>query len=468
MQQQRLSRRPLRGLIAPEDAPPRRFIADAQGRVTIRDLARGSSLGADLESLRGRCVVISTLRQLPTALALAELDGIARRMILCAPDVSPSDVASVMADAEVDTVVTDGDGAAKHVANGVRVVACNDQVVAGGVSCDRSVETEWVLLTSGTTGRPKMAVHTFSSLIGPLNDGVAVANAAIWSTFYDIRRYGGLTILLRALTGGGSMVLSSAGESVAAFMARAGADEVTHISGTPSHWRRALMSAATGSMAPSYVRLSGEACDQAILDKLRQAYPKANVAHAFASTEAGVAFDVRDGQAGFPASLIGQDSGDVTLRVEDGSLRIRSSRVAMRYLGDHTRALADARGFVDTGDMVELRGGRYHFVGRREGIINVGGRKVHPEAVEAVINQHPAVRMSRVSSRSSPITGAIVVAEVVVASSHAALGSGSATLRSEILSLCRDKLASHEVPVTLRQVPSLDIAASGKLVRTHA
>ena len=118
--------------------------------------------------------------------------------------------------------------------------------------------------------------------------------------------------------------------------------------------------------------------------------------------------------------------------------------------------------------MVELRGGRYHFVGRREGIINVGGRKVHPEAVELVINQHPAVRMSRVSGRSNPITGAIVVAEVVVASSHSALGASSVTLRSEILSLCRDKLASHEVPVTLRQVPSLDIAASGKLVRTHA
>ena len=104
------------------------------------------------------------------------------------------------------------------------------------------------------------------------------------------------------------------------------------------------------------------------------------------------------------------------------------------------------------------------FVGRREGIINVGGRKVHPEAVEAVINQHPAVRMSRVSGRSSPITGAIVVAEVVVAS--IAPGAPSfAAVKDEILGLCRDRLAAHEVPVTLRQVASLDIAASGKLVR---
>jgi acyl-CoA synthetase (AMP-forming)/AMP-acid ligase II len=65
----------------------------------------------------------------------------------------------------------------------------------------------------------------------------------------------------------------------------------------------------------------------------------------------------------------------------------------------------DAAGFIDTGDMVELQRGRYYFVGRREGIINIGGLKVHPEAVEAVINQHPAVRMSRVSGRSNLITG---------------------------------------------------------------
>ncbi len=71
--------------------------------------------------------------------------------------------------------------------------------------------------------------------------------------------------------------------------------------------------------------------------------------------------------------------------------------------------------FVDTGDMVELRGDRYHFVGRRGGIINIGGLKVHPEEIEAVINRHAEVRMSRARSRRSPITGSIVVADVILA-----------------------------------------------------
>jgi acyl-coenzyme A synthetase/AMP-(fatty) acid ligase len=228
------------------------------------------------------------------------------------------------------------------------------------------------------------------------------------------------------------------------------------------------MSAAAGHIQPGYVRLSGEACDQAILGNLRQAYRNAHVAHAFASTEAGVAFDVRDGLAGFPATLIGQDGNDVTIRVEDGSLRIRSSRVATRLLGDPARVLADAAGFIDTGDIVELRGNRYYFAGRREGIINIGGRKVHPETIEAVINQHPAVHMSRVSGRASPITGAIAVAEVVVNLSDAAGAPSFAVVKEEILGMCRTRLAAHEVPVTLRQVASIEIAASGKLVRPHA
>jgi acyl-coenzyme A synthetase/AMP-(fatty) acid ligase len=223
------------------------------------------------------------------------------------------------------------------------------------------------------------------------------------------------------------------------------------------------MSGAAREMAPRYVRLSGETADQTILDVLKTTFPDAQVAHAFASTEAGVAFDVRDGKAGFPAALL-SSNGAVALRVEEGSLRIRSARIAARYLGDQAPELSGADGFVDTGDMVEKHGDRYVFVGRRNDIINVGGMKVHPEAVEAVINQHPAVSMSRVSSRRNPITGAIVIADIVLGPSHDA----GDDVREEIMNLCRHKLARHQIPVSLRVVSCLPIAESGKLVRRHA
>src|SRR6185437_12302894 len=180
---------------------------------------------------------------------------------------------------------------------------------------------------------------------------------------YDIRRYGGLQILLRALVGGGSLVVSDVHESLQDFLRRAGNVGLTHISGTPTHWRRALMSSAADQIAPRYVRLSGEIADQAILDRLRAFYPDAAIGHAFASTEAGVAFEVWDGLAGFPASLVGCEGGSVEMRVIEGSLRIRSTRAALRYV-DGSNPLADENSFVDTGDMLEQRGDRYHFVGR--------------------------------------------------------------------------------------------------------
>jgi len=288
----------------------------------------------------------------------------------------------------------------------------------------------------------------------------------VWATFYDMRRYGGLQIFLRAVVGGGSMVLSDAKESIGDHLTRLIKMGITHISGTPSHWRKALMTSGVTAFHPKYVRLSGEIADQAVLDALRKAFPDSSIGHAFASTEAGVGFAVNDGLEGFPASLLGKTAGGVEMKVEDGSLRIRSNRTSHGYVGRNTAMLADADGFIDTGDMVELRGDRYYFVGRRGGIINVGGLKVHPEEVEAIINRHHGVRMSRVRSRKSPITGAIVVADVVLADGTDQ--SQAQAIRNDIVADCRQSLAPHKVPAMITFVPSLDVTGAGKLARTNA
>jgi acyl-coenzyme A synthetase/AMP-(fatty) acid ligase len=264
-------------------------------------------------------------------------------------------------------------------------------------------------------------------------------------------------------------VLSDPKEPITEFLGRAAAAGITHISGTPSHWRRSLMSGAAATIAPAYVRLSGEIADQAILDNLEAAYPNSGVAHAFASTEAGVAFEVGDGLAGFPAALVGAP-GPVELKVEDGTLRIRSGGNATRYLGEQAAPLRGVDGFVDTGDRVELRDGRYHFIGRAGGVINVGGLKVHPEEVEAVINAIPWVRMSLVRARRNPITGAVVTAEVVLADDKDVPGERpeGAALTREIIETCRRGLPAHKVPAMVRIVPSLEVSAAGKLVRPGA
>jgi acyl-coenzyme A synthetase/AMP-(fatty) acid ligase len=398
--------------------------------------------------------------QLKTAAALIELDGWARRIVLCPPDLEPRHWTAVARDAEIDAVVYDAQSEPPNIAGAI-IAPCALPLRPGVAVAGGRYATEWVLLTSGTTGDPKMVVHTLATLTGAISGGAGSAPAQHWATFYDIRRYGGLQIFLRAVAGGGSLTLRGAGETVDDFLTHAGARGVTHISGTPSHWRLVLMNRAARRIDPDYVRLSGEIADQALIDALSALYPRARVAHAYASTEAGVGFEVDDGKAGFPASYLGLRPNGVVLKIVDGSLRLRSSRTSLRYLGDGAAPLQDAEGFVDSGDMIEMRGDRCVFVGRRGGIINVGGAKVNPEEVEAVINLHPAVHASLVKARRNPITGALVIADVVLSEGIAEAPS----LKEEIVAACASRLAPHKVPALVRFVPALAVTGGGKLAR---
>jgi acyl-coenzyme A synthetase/AMP-(fatty) acid ligase len=434
---------------------------DEEAGLSWDDLLAGTMLGGLNNDLRGSSVLIATTSQLRAAAVLVELDGVVRRVILYPPDLSLDHVEYVAASAAVDVIVSDRFSGALDAVECIAPAGWT--TLAGNRDCSAQYETEWVLLTSGTTGKPKLVVHTLASLTGAIEPGSRQAGEMVWSTFYDIRRYGGLQIFLRAALARTSLVLSCGHESAAAFLARAGSRAVTHISGTPSHWRRALMSSAANSIAPEYIRLSGEIADQAILKQLRMFYPLARIGHAFATTEAGVAFDVNDGLSGFPANVL-ECTTDVEMKIENRSLRVRSTRTARCYLGGPNQTLRDGEGFVDTGDVIELRDDRYHFVGRGDGMINVGGMKVYPEEVEAVINGHPRVEMSLVRTKKNPITGALVVADVVLKIAPDA----ACDVRLDILRLCREALPSHKVPTTINFVPALAVADTGKLIRLHA
>ncbi|HMA75346.1 MAG TPA: AMP-binding protein, partial [Xanthobacteraceae bacterium] len=296
-----------------------RFFLGANSSVAFADLRGGTSLGGRLHELAGRSVLLATHDQLAAALALIELDGVARRIVLCPPDLAAGHLSEIAANSEADAIVSDR-GAADFAALGISLYIEADAIIRPATVQTGNRPTTWSLLTSGTTGAPKLVSHDIASLSAPIKRG---ARAPVWGTFYDIRRYGGLQIFFRALIGGGSLILSSCGETVADHLQRLTKHEVTHLSGTPSHWRRALMSPAIRAIRPGYVRLSGEIADQAILDNLRAFFAHASVGHAYASTEAGVGFEVDDGLAGFPAKLLAVGQGDVDIKIEGGSLRLR-------------------------------------------------------------------------------------------------------------------------------------------------
>src|ERR1700735_2960470 len=163
------------------------FVSSAERSLPLRDLLAGSLLGGRSRELSGASVLIATTDQLIAAAALIELDGVARRMVLCPPDVLEEYLPSIVEFAEVDAIVSDRIIKSPGTARVSSFIHCDGKIVPNSHGSPRHYETEWVLLTSGTTGVPKLVVHTLASLAGaigcePRNDRM------IWSTFYDIRR----------------------------------------------------------------------------------------------------------------------------------------------------------------------------------------------------------------------------------------------------------------------------------------
>ena len=435
------------------------FLSDPREKRDLAGIIHGPRDASLSEKLAGKRVLLAVGGQMAAARAMLALDGLVARLALVPPGLAPEHVARIATDSEAEIVVCDAEGLPEGDLPGLPRI---DIEAAATASARTPQETEWALATSGTTGAPKLVAHTLYGLAGGINTSAAPEPGTVWSTFYDIRRYGGLQVFLRAMLAPASLVLSDRHEPVRDYLVRAGEAGVTHILGTPSHWRLALMSNALTRLAPRYVRLSGEIADQTVLDHLGAAFPEARMAHAYASTEGGVGFTVEDGREGFPASLIGARSG-IEIAVRDDALYVRSGRTGRRYLGATTEPLLAEDGFVDTGDLVERRGERFHFLGRRSGVINVGGAKVQPEEVEAVLNLHPGVSMSRVRARPNPILGAVVEAEVVLRAGTDA--ADPAALKKAIIAHCRPRLSGHKVPASVRFVDDLPLTSGGKLVR---
>src|SRR6266851_3562290 len=286
-----------------------RSISDARQLVSLTNILGQTCLGGRLGDLAGRSVLLAVEDQLLSAIAMTEIDGVARRMLLCPPDFNADHIQTLIEDADIDAVVTDHPPRWTD-SEVYLVVAARPPAPATGKKVKTGRATEWLMLTSGTSDAPKIVGHTLEGLTGAIvADGPARGAPPVWATFHDIRRYGGLQIFLRAILSGGSMVLSDPHEVLADHVARLNACGVSHISGTPSHWRKLLMSGSAAQFAPGYVRLSGEIADQAVLDGLKAAFPQASVGHAYASTEAGVGFAVTDGLEGFPENYLGNRNG---------------------------------------------------------------------------------------------------------------------------------------------------------------
>ena len=316
---------------------------------------------------------------------------------------------------------------------------------------------EILLATSGTSGRPKMAAHDLESLTGRIR---LSESGGTWLLTYSATAFAGLQVVLTAMLTGGRLV-SSATRSIVDLFKMAVTHGVTHASATPTFWRGWLLAAGAGAAQPplAQITIGGEAVDQTTLDRLATRYPQARITHIYASTEAGSLFAVNDRRAGFPAEWLESGIDDVSLRIADGLLEVKSPR-RMRAYRSKDADPASSDGWLRTGDLVERYGDRVLFCGRGDRIVNVGGYKVAPERVERVLLEVPGVADAYVYPRANAITGNILMADLI-----ADAGADRAAVAADAQAHAEKTLAKHERPARFAVVDRLQIADSGKKTR---
>jgi len=249
--------------------------------------------------------------------------------------------------------------------------------------------------------------------------------------------------------------------SITQFMSTTG---VQFVSATPSYWRRLLIFSdphLLKSIPLAQITLGGEVVDQPTLDKLKQYFPKSRLVHIYATTELGRCFSVSDGLTGFPASYLSTVLHDgVELKVQESELLVRSPN-AMRMYDPYSSHQAPAADWFATGDLVEIKGDRVQFVGRKSDMINVAGSKVYPAEVERVIRTIPGVSDVRVFGKASSVAGELVACEIVPEN-----GQEPGPLKEAVIQICRSKLASHQQPRFIKFVDRIDLSLAGKAIRS--
>jgi acyl-CoA synthetase (AMP-forming)/AMP-acid ligase II len=152
--------------------------------------------------------------------------------------------------------------------------------------------------------------------------------------------------------------------------------------------------------------------------------------------------------------------GGVKMVIRDNLLWIHPNTQTQKYLSSQN--MFDEDGFINTGDLVDIRGDRVYFLGRESGAINVGGNKVQPEEVEAILLASDLVHSAFVYEKKSPMMGALVCADVVLSDKQ----SDKKIVKKEILAYCKAHLEAFKVPALLKIVDELSITHSGKLKRS--
>ncbi len=332
-----------------------------------------------------------------------------------------------------------------------------------------------ILFTSGTEGRPKGALlpaGSFAASAAASARHLGRAAGARWLACLPLYHVGGLSILVRSLLAGTTVLLHERFDASAVSRAL-DAERATGISLVPTMLAR-LLEARGPQPAPAALRcllLGGAPAPAALLERARErGLP---VAPTYGLTEAcSQVATRRPGEAHGPegagleplpgiALRIAREDGSEAAPGEAGEILVRGPGLMRGYLGRPEESAAALRGgWLHSGDLGRLDArGWLRVLDRRSDLVVSGGENVYPAEVEAALLEHPAVREAGVAGVPDPDYGSRPAAWLVV--------EGEPPAPDELLAFCRARLAGYKLPVRFTFVPALPRGPGGKLLRRH-
>ncbi|UUW89256.1 class I adenylate-forming enzyme family protein [Pimelobacter simplex] len=352
-----------------------------------------------------------------------------------------------------------------------------------------------ILFTSGTSGRPKGAVHTHRNLCSVIGfhrsmdamaarygDPVAPQDK-VYLLAMPLFHVGSLhNLAVPRLANGSTVALHLGAFDPARVLQLVQDAHVTHWGAVPTMANRLLEFDGVGDYDTSSLyafSLASAPSSTAFKERLRAHLPFAGaLVDSYGLTESCTAvalatpLDLAEAPGTLGTPIVGVEMevrdalGNVLPPGEEGEICVRSAYNMLGYWEnpEATAAAIDDERWLHTGDLGLFDDkGRIRLVARRTDLIIRGGENVYPAEVEAVLTDHPEVRECVVLGVPHDDLGQEVAAVVVPADPQA----DPALLRATLEAHARQELAHYKVPAHWRiGVDPLPRNATGKVVRT--
>jgi long-chain acyl-CoA synthetase len=400
----------------------------------------------------------------------------------------PDEVSHVLADAGIDTIITDASMAEpvatlRAVRPQLKVWPVEDfprlkDQATGDVAFHPSTANDLavIIYTSGTTGRPKGAMLTHGNLLHNVESCGQVLAAVDHDRFVVLLPMFHSFMLcvgvLLPLSVGGSMVLIRSLHPPNNVVQDISRRRATITPAVPSFFRT-LVGAPMPPGLPLRLCISGGApLPVEILREFNRVMPIPLI-EGYGLSEASpvvslnpIAGPHKEGSIGKPLpdveGTVQDDAGNLLPIGATGEICVRGGNVMRGYWNQPEATARTIRnGWLLTGDIGHRdTDGYFYITDRKKDMLIVNGINVHPREIEEIIYQIPGVKEAAVAGIPEARRGEHPVAFV-------AAKEGTALEEKAILNLLRQRLADYKVPKKVTFLAALPRNATGKVLKTE-